>query len=72
MDVLQVIATERLVGGVEPIEPWGPALLDLLQVYARGMGYDGIETLARLGWSMKLIDNGYSYKRVAEIFEIEL
>jgi len=60
------------VGGVEPIEPWGPALLDLLQVYARGMGYDGIETQARLGWSKKLIDNGYSYKRVAEIFEIEI
>ena len=60
------------LGGIEPIEPWGPTLLDLLQVYAGGMGYDGIETQARLGWAKKLIDNGYSYKRVAEIFEIEL
>ena len=66
----KIMLNVAFVGGVEPMEPWGPPLLNLLRVYARGMDYDGIETQARFGWKKKLQANGYGYTRVAEVFEI--
>ena len=68
----KILLNVAFVGGVEPMEPWGVPLLNLLRFYAKGMQYDGIEAQARFGWSKKLLTNDFGYKKVADVFEIEI
>ena len=55
-------------GSNEPIESYGPQLLNLLQQYAREAGCMGIEGYGRFGWSRMLKD--YGYKKIHEVFEL--
>jgi hypothetical protein len=56
------------LGGREPVEPWGTALLKLIRHYARELKYDGIEAHGRMGWAKKLKE--YGYEKVFEAFDL--
>ena len=57
-------------GGIEPLEVYGPPLLELLQKYARETGCVNIEGYGRGGWARRLKD--YGYVKSHEVFELPL
>jgi hypothetical protein len=57
-------------GGIEPLESYGPPLLELLQKYARETGCVNIEGYGRTGWSRRLKD--YGYIKSHEVFELPI
>ena len=66
----KIILCVDFMAGDNPVEAWGIPLFDLLLLYAKELGYDGLEAQGRSGWSKKLLDNGYKYKKIADAFEI--
>ena len=68
----RILLNVAFMAGEEPVEPWGIMLFDLLLKYAEELQYDGIEGQGRYGWQKKLVDNGYQYIKVGDVFEIAL
>ena len=56
-------------GGVD-LKEWKDPMLDLLRRYAKDIGCDGIEAVARKGWAQIFKDDGYKERWVT--FELPL